>query len=244
MEIGPNGEGGLIPELSKELLWDAYGKHNILFQIDDHGQVIPFDFNTSCWQGPELQQIYFKYFLNEDYNYWRRGVFHYAPIIYRADDYPGFAWASMVGNWDGTWHFSENRNNRVSIYGDCFQVSTRHHDRLPYKHYLLYSIVQKTFNIKEQRAIVYATAMMHETGHVLGIYHDNVEGCDNHSAVWPWQKGWWIWKSYRSCMNYGYMYQLVDYSNGENGKYDNDDWNTIDLTRFQQERNPYFNGFE
>ncbi len=244
MKFGPNGEGSLIPESSKDLLWDAFSRHNILFQIDDQGQVIPFDFNTSGWQGTEMQEIYFKYFLDEDYNNWRRGVFHYAPIVYKSDDHPGNMWSSVVGDWDGTWQFSENRNDHVSIYGDCFQISTRNHDRLPYKKYLRYVLVHKTFDIEQQRAMVYATAMMHETGHVLGIYHSNVEGCDNRSCIWPWQKGYWIWRTYKSCMNYGYMYTFVDYSNGENGKYDNDDWNTIDLTLFQQERNPYFNGFE
>jgi hypothetical protein len=47
MELGPNGEGGFVPELSKEILRDSYGKHNIVFLVDDGsmggGERIPFD---------------------------------------------------------------------------------------------------------------------------------------------------------------------------------------------------------
>ncbi|MEA2055876.1 MAG: hypothetical protein U9O49_03485 [Candidatus Thermoplasmatota archaeon] len=38
-------------------------------------------------------------------------------------------------------------------------------------------------------------------------------------------------------MNYGWMYQFVDYSDGPHGKNDFDDWSNIDLTLFQNERN-------
>ena len=34
-------------------------------------------------------------------------------------------------------------------------------------------------------------------------------------------------------MNYGYMYRLVDYSDGSRGKNDFDDWDRMDLTYFQ-----------
>ena len=240
MQFGPNGEGALVPELSKDLLWDSFGKHNIVFQIDDHGQVIPFDWNTSGWNGDEMQNIYHTYFLNGNTSHWRRGAFHYAPIVYRSDDHPGNMFYSIVGDWDGIFRFNETINNEVSLYGDCFQVSTKNHEQLQYKHALVYRLAHKTFNKEKQRAIVYATAMMHETGHVLGIFSDNVPGCDNASSVNPWQKGFWVWRNYRSCMNYGKMYRFVDYSNGQNGKNDFDDWSNIDLTLFQVERNPFY----
>ncbi len=241
MKPGPNGEGATVPELSKDLLWDAYGKHNIVFQIDDQGRVIPFQESTSGWHGPDLQNIYFKYFMNENESYWRRGAFHYAPIIYKSEDHPGNMWVSLIGDWDGTYNFSENRNNNVSAYGDCFQVSTCNHEKIPYRKPLIFLLTHRTFDKEKQRAIIYATAMMHETGHVLGIFHDNSEGCDNREAVKPWQPLFWIYFRYRSCMNYAWMYQFVDYSDGSNGKYDKNDWENIDLTLFQQERNQYYN---
>jgi hypothetical protein len=138
--------------------------------------------------------------------------------------------------------FQLNNNQNVSIYGDCFQVSTRQHEKVQYLYPLFYKLAHKTCNREQQRAIIYATAIMHETGHVLGIFHDNTPGCDNYTGKHPWQKDWWIWRNYKSVMNYGWMYQFVDYSDGSHGKNDFDDWSNIDLTLFQIERNPYYKG--
>jgi hypothetical protein len=83
------------------------------------------------------------------------------------------------------------------------------------------------------RASVYAGAIMHETGHTLGIY---APGCDAPDCVWPWQINYWLYAPYKSCMNYRYTYRgIVDYSDGSRGKNDFDDWAIIDLTLF----NPY-----
>jgi hypothetical protein len=74
---------------------------------------------------------------------------------------------------------------------------------------------------------------MHETGHVLGINRGNTPGCDNRDTYTPSQEGWWIYAPYRSCMNYRYVFEIVGYSDGSRGENDFDDWNRIDLTRFQ-----------
>jgi len=239
MEQGPNGEGQAIAVLTKDLLYDAFARHNIVFEIDDQGRQIPFDINTSYY---ELQEIYFKYFMNENKSHWRRGAFHYAPIIYKSDYHPGFMWSSMLVDGDDSFNFTDENSYNISIYGDCFQVATKHHDKKASYNYFGNIFIHKTFNISKQRAIVYATAMMHETGHVLGIYHSDVEGCDNTEAVKPWQPDFWVFIRYHSCMNYAWMYQFVDYSDGSNGKNDNNDWETIDLTAFQIERNGDYNG--
>ena len=73
---------------------------------------------------------------------------------------------------------------------------------------------------------------MHETGHNLGLFSGNPPGVDADS-VFPNGKEWFKYRNYRSCMNYGYMYVLLDYSDGTHGKNDFDDWNNIDLTFFQ-----------
>ena len=228
MEIGPSGEGAAIPNLSKDLLRDAFSKHNIAFLIDDHGQTIPFDTNVSFW---ELQDIYYDYFLNGNESYWRRGAFHYVVFPYYCDIHPGNMWPSIVGD--------RNDPENFSILGDCFQVSTKNHEKLQYRGLwpLVFLFAHKTNDKEKQRAILYASAMMHETGHVLGIFHDNSPGCDNSNSVYPLQKDWWVWKNYKSVMNYGWMYQFVDYSDGSHGKNDFDDWSNIDLTLFQNERN-------
>ncbi|MDG6228379.1 MAG: hypothetical protein QCH96_00260, partial [Candidatus Thermoplasmatota archaeon] len=70
--IGPNGELGMFPEGSKEILYTAFNRRNIVFHIDDGGmgeesraQIIPFSEITNCsWrQRDELDRIYETYFL-------------------------------------------------------------------------------------------------------------------------------------------------------------------------------------
>jgi hypothetical protein len=216
MEIGPNGEGALIPELSKDLLIDAFSKHNIVLRIDDEGELIPFDNSTT---GEELQEMYLNYFLEGDPDHWRRGVFRYGLIIYNSAWHPGFVFVSSTND---------------TYLLDCFQISTAYHEVNPLK-YPIYNIVRrKTFNKEEQRAIVYAGGIMHEMGHTLSIFGGNVPGCDNPYSVFP-RRDWWKWRNYMSCMNYNYVYYVVDYSDGSRGRNDHDDWGTIDLTLFQRE---------
>jgi hypothetical protein len=74
---------------------------------------------------------------------------------------------------------------------------------------------------------------MHELGHTLGLFDDDFGGIDNESCNTPWMKGYWIYRNYKSCMNYRYAFQLVDYSDGSHGRNDFDDWNNIDLTFFK-----------
>jgi len=76
----------------------------------------------------------------------------------------------------------------------------------------------------------YASVYMHELGHTLSLHS---QGVDNRNTYWPWQTGWWIYGAYRSCMNYRYVYRLVDYSDGSHGITDSNDWGDMDLTRFQ-----------
>ena len=218
MEKGPNGEGSTVPELSKNMLKEAFSKHNIVFHIDDGcmggGEMIPFDENTT---DEEIQQLYMHYFLHNDTNNWRQGVFHYGLIIYHSAKYPGFVF------WGGDDHIL-----------DSFQISTKTHDAIPWKFPIVNGLIYKTYNREYQRAVIYAGAMMHETGHTLGIFASNTPGCDDPNSKFPWQINWWKWRPYKSCMNYRYVYQLVDYSDGSRGKNDFNDWARIDLTFFQR----------
>ena len=88
-------------------------------------------------------------------------------------------------------------------------------------------------NPVKPRDVVYASAYMHECGHSLGIFHGNTPGCDDQEGKYPWQLNWWKWLPYKSVMNYGYMYRIVDYSDGSRGKNDFNDWSRLDLTFFQ-----------
>ena len=86
-------------------------------------------------------------------------------------------------------------------------------------------------NTQKKRDVVYASAYMHECGHTFDF---NPIGGHDLDSYYPWQKGWWKWRPYKSCMNYGYMYTTVDYSDGSRGKNDFDDWDRIDFTSFQE----------
>jgi len=84
----------------------------------------------------------------------------------------------------------------------------------------------------KRRAVSYASVYMHELGHTLEI---NIPGGHDKKAQAPWQPQYWKWRAYKSCMNYGYTYVLVDYSDGSRGKNDHDDWSNLDLVAFQRE---------
>lgn len=72
---------------------------------------------------------------------------------------------------------------------------------------------------------------MHETGHTIGIHNS---GVGNRDTYFPWQAGFWIWGRYKSCMNYRYVFRLVDYSDGSRYQNDFNDWKEMDLTAFQR----------
>ena len=206
MEASPDGQESILPEGAKELLRTAYDRQNIVYHLDD-----------GCMGGSnmipfdnltdrdELMSIYWNYFLNGDINNWRRGVFHYGLVAYDAG-YAGYVF------WGG-----------VGPYLDSFQISSSRVER---------KVVPKW---QWRRDLAYASVYMHETGHTLGIFSGNTPGCDDSESMLPWQKNFWKWGPYESCMNYRYTYRLVDYSDGSNGKNDFDDWDFIDLTFFQRQ---------
>jgi hypothetical protein len=219
MEKGPAGQGSLVPTESFDLIRDSYAKHNIVWHIDDGrlggGELIPF---KNIIQFEDLTSWYWDYFMHQDANNWRRGVFHWAVVSYHGIFVSGFTFRSEINGTTAT---------------DCFIISSKYMDSRVKHIPLIDSIVRKTFNKEKQRAIVYAGVIMHETGHSLDV---RAPGCDNHRAMWPWQIGYWQYSSYKSVMNYRYVYNgLIDYSDGSHGKNDYDDWGTIDLTYFNPE---------
>jgi hypothetical protein len=82
-----------------------------------------------------------------------------------------------------------------------------------------------------------AVQVLHELGHSFGFLKSHCGGVDNTSrkAKNPSE---YPWLDYVSVMNYDYFRQrFFDYSNGNNGEYDADDWGLIDLTFFQEPYN-------
>ena len=82
------------------------------------------------------------------------------------------------------------------------------------------------------RDVVYASAYMHELGHTFGFWpipgHARIGGILGILY-------WLFCRSYKSCMNYGYMYYTVDYSDGSRRPPDKDDWSRMDLSFFERE---------
>jgi hypothetical protein len=81
------------------------------------------------------------------------------------------------------------------------------------------------------RDICYGSVYMHETGHSFGFWP--IPGHDDDS-MYPWQPGYWENRPYVSCMNYGWMYQFVDYSDGSNPEPDINDWARIRYDHFEK----------
>jgi hypothetical protein len=214
MALGSNGEGAFVPIQTYDIIRDSQARHNVVWHIDDGrlggGEIIPFKANIS---DNDLDDWYWQYFMHQDANNWRRGVFRWCIIVYKGTWARGFTFASRVNK---TWAL------------DCFLIETDFHEMRSKLFPFIDGCYRRTFNRTLNRACVYAGAMMHETGHTLGIY---APGVDDPTTVWPWQVDYWRYGPYRSVMNYRYIYNGVnDYSDGSRGKNDNDDWAMMDYT--------------
>jgi len=214
MAKGPHGEGAFVPVQTYDMLRTSHAKHNVFWHIDDGrlggGEIIPF---KETLNNQDLSLWYWNYFMHGDIHNWRRGVFRWAIITYN-------------GTWAKGFTFSSTINGTSAL--DCFLISTNYHEMRSKIFLIIDGYYRRTFNRELNRACVYAGAIMHETGHTLGLYNP---GVDNSQTIWPWQTDFWRYGPYKSVMNYRYIYNGVnDYSDGRNGKNDFDDWEVIDLT--------------
>ncbi|MBU1941819.1 MAG: hypothetical protein KKC68_08605 [Candidatus Thermoplasmatota archaeon] len=122
----------------------------------------------------------------------------------------------------GVFHYGLMIYNSVDVAGAAFGSN---------RFYITYRGHEKKANaILLERNTVFASALMHELGHTFDFWP--IGGHDRDS-FYPWQPSWWKWRPYKSCMNYGYMYSSVDYSDGSRGKNDFDDWSRMDFYSFQ-----------
>jgi len=207
MGPGPNGEeASIFPEGAKELLYTAYNKHNLVYHLDD---------GTREDSGSDT--IPFDEITTMD---WR------SPTSELDKIYDDYFLHGDPNNWrHGVFHYGVMVYQCSVANGNAFGSNS-------------YQISSKGLEEKAKslpwldRDIVFASAYMHECGHTLNI---NNPGVDDQVSKFPWQLDWWKWRPYQSVMNYGYMYLMVDYSDGSRGKNDFDDWNTMDLTAFEED---------
>jgi len=193
----------------KEIIKNPYHRRNIIFHLDigevDGGDIIPYDNQTSFDEMLELYQNYFTY--NGTQN-WKRGIYHYVLIL----DYCRPGGFGFSGDISPHWGYNPGTN--------CFALSKD-------------LIQRKSELFKKSEESIFAHLFMHEMGHNFGIRFGNPLGCDLRSTSNPFRPSFWLFRNYKSVMNYRYTYFILDYSDGSHGKRDFDDWENIDLTWFE-----------
>jgi hypothetical protein len=80
------------------------------------------------------------------------------------------------------------------------------------------------------RDVIYASAFIHELGHTFGFWP--IPG-HNLNSIHPLQLRYWYNLAYNSCMNYAWMFMLVDYSDGSGSRPDLNDWQRINYNYFK-----------
>jgi hypothetical protein len=203
MDDSPWGHSSKIPSDAVEMIHYPFHRRNMVMHmfISD---VIPFQSRTSF---DDLQLIYQQYFIKNDSENWKRGVFHYGVFVNRA--FPsGYAFSGDVEPYMG-YHPGTN----------AFVISS--------------SIMSRYARWYPQSlSYFFASATMHELGHNFGFRWGNPFGVDAQFGKYPWQPMYHVYRNYKSIMNYRYTYHIFDYSDGTNGFLDHDDWSALDLTYF------------
>ncbi|MFO7677345.1 MAG: hypothetical protein R6V50_03055 [Thermoplasmatota archaeon] len=197
------GHSNMIPEDAIEMLHYPFHRRNHVIHIEI-SDILPFKRQTNL---DDLLFIYQQYFLHNDSDNWRRGVFHYGVFVYRT--FPGgYAFSGDVPPHMG-YHAGTN----------AFVISS--------------SIMSRYARWYPQSlSYFFASATMHELGHNFGFRWGNPYGVDAQLGKYPWQPMYYVYRNYKSIMNYRYTYHIFDYSDGNNGFLDHDDWSALDLTYF------------
>jgi parallel beta-helix repeat protein len=93
-------------------------------------------------------------------------------------------------------------------------------------------VIQSNHPLKERGWLI-TCGSMHETGHTLGLIADDFGGNDNHASSYLRYREFWYYRNYKSVMNYRYSYSILDFSDGDNGKVDFDDWTNMEFDFFK-----------
>jgi len=194
-----------------EMLKNPFHKHDIIFHVDNGeecgGEIVPYDSKSTF---EEVKEIWNEYFMNNDNENWRRGVFHYAIFVHEITPV-GFAFSGDVPPYMGYLPGTD----AIVIGNTLVEQKAR---LLPFK----------------DNDYIYASLLMHEMGHNFGLRWGHPFGVDARSTLYPWRLGYWFYGSYKSVMNYRYTYLILDYSDGSHGIIDHNDWEAIDLSYFER----------
>lgn len=218
MEKGPGLFAGehVLYDESKQILMDQFSEHDITFHIDD----------GSMGGGGEFLPFYERISQEE-------GI---ASDFYKnhfADDRKGVFRYCFIQNRGGWCHPQDSK-----LRYDCMAVPTALKWRS--QNFNPPALTQKKLRLTT------AIAIMHETGHSLGLMPTDTVAIDNASHVGrnnlpPLQKiieqkrSGKYWEDYESCMSYAkFGIYVLGYSDGSNGERDFDDWSDIDITYFQR----------
>jgi len=88
-------------------------------------------------------------------------------------------------------------------------------------------------NKRFERGFLISAGSMHELGHTLGLIADDFGGIDNHANIYPKYREYWKFKNYKSAMSYQYTYRVLDYSDGDRGPNDFNDWDNMQFDFFK-----------
>lgn len=175
--------------------------HEINLHIDignlDGGEEIPISSTSTC---ADLRDIYWDYFLHNNLDNPRKGIFHYATIMNDNEEtYGGFV---FVG-WDN-----------LDTMALCNQR------------------MKDMYKLKEPGLLI-IYGIIHELGHQMGLIIDDFGGIDNTQSAKYVTLQALKYSNYKSCINYKYYPKILDYSDGNNGKNDFDDWGNLDFSFFK-----------
>jgi hypothetical protein len=178
---------------------DAFEQHNISLHIDageyNGGEEIPYVSDLTC---SAVIDIYWHYFLHNDMNNPRKGIFRYGIICDVGPDvnFPLMGWDQL----------------------DSFLISA---EQLSQQYPLM------------NRSQIILKASIHHLGHTLGLLADLYDGIDNLGALNPLTKQWFMYRNYKSCMNYLYKFRTFSYSDGTHGPGDFNDYQNLNFSFFK-----------
>ena len=213
-------------EESKQALIERFCQHGINLYIDDGwpdspknggGEKVPYTEVASQDTGSMLE-YYERYFPDE-----RKGIFRYVVIGHEG----AFCIPSKFNRYD-TIHVTMSRKSFLITY--------------------------LAFGERAKR-VAFAKQLMHELGHSLGISPWSIQGCDNTSilgilgGIEEKKRFIQTWANYKSVMNYYWLagwyampvkhffqymrFDFLDYSDGSNPPYDQNDWTHLYLPTFE-----------